>query len=150
MSKWKLIRYDAEDQRIWRQRPSRSVTNVYIADHSGDTGEEGDRHTAGNPDQAEDGPLRIDPSRMARMYRFGSPWRFTVPVTLERERPEGKTTPHRDTQSWAGCSLQVFAKLQELVPTLMIDRATIPKCCSLLEQVLENNKAQADKGGRNA
>ena len=130
MSKWKLIRCDAGDQRIWERVNSFDLpdSSIYIADHSGDQ----DRHLPpGNPDQTDDGPLRIDPTRMAKIDSC-HPYRFTVPVRVERAMVRGY-------DSWAGCSLKVFAELQELVPTLVV----VPDLdLELIKQVMAINSTR--------
>ena len=139
MSKWKLIRCDAGDQRIWERVNSFDLpdSSIYIADHSGDRGEDGDRDTAGNPDQTDDGPLRIDPTRMAKIDSC-HPYRFTVPVRVERAMVRGY-------DSWAGCSLKVFAKLQELVPALVV----VPDVdLELIKGVLTINATRIDELAR--
>ena len=154
MSEWKLIRYDADDQRIWRRPALRhdggvSDLAIYIADHSGDRGADGDQDTAGNPDQTDDGPLRIDPTRMAKRDPC-HPCRFTVPVIAEKwVRVDGRSRSPGDEADWykivnlwAGCSLKVFAELQELVPTLV---ATPDVDWDFIKKVMAINATRIDE-----
>ena len=90
---WTLVKPSQDDQRIWVHRTG----YLYIADHSGDAGGNGEYTAApvrnGTPEHTDDGPLRIDTNRLESFgleleINDGRLERAEIPIFVERKNDE--------------------------------------------------------------